>query len=227
MIHPLPMIHPPNPSPLMLRTLASLTLSLNLLAAPPQTLFESDFQQSPLNEVPPGFLVLDGAFTIQTEGDQRFLELPGAPLETFGLLTLPKENFKDNIAIHARLFGTAKGRRAPTFAVGLGGVGGYRLVVSPGKKQLELVRSDAVKASAAFEWKSGAWTHLRLQVRKLTTTTWRLEGKAWTDGQQEPADWTLTCDDSTELPAGRPSLWGSPFSGTPIRFDDVRVTTVE
>jgi hypothetical protein len=27
--------------------------------------------------------------------------------------------------------------------------------------------------------------------------------------------------DKTEVPAGRASIWGAPYSGTPIRFDDL------
>jgi hypothetical protein len=30
--------------------------------------------------------------------------------------------------------------------------------------------------------------------------------------------------DKTEAPAGRPSIWGNPFAGTPIRYDDLKVS---
>ena len=204
-----------------------LLLALQLGASAATTLYEADFKLAEPDKVPADLLVLDGAFAVKAEGEDKFLELPGAPLETYGFLTLPKENFKQNIAISARVLGTAKGRRAPTFSAGLCGVGGYKLQVSPAKKLVELFRSDTLKASVPYEWKSGEWTHLRLQVRKLAEGGWRIEGKAWTQGQAEPSAWTITCDDVIEPPGGRPSLWGSPFAGTPIRFDDVKVTTVE
>ena len=34
-------------------------------------------------------LVLDGAFAVKAEGGNKFLELPGAPLDTYGLLFGP------------------------------------------------------------------------------------------------------------------------------------------
>lgn len=197
------------------------------LAHAGQTLFETDFQKAELDKAPAELLVLDGGFVVKAEGDGKFLELPGAPLETYGVLTLPKENLKDNVAIAARILGTSKGRRAPAFSVGLGGAGGYRLQVSPGKKALELLRSDALKTTQPFDWKSGEWLQLKLQVRKLAEGGWRIEGKAWPSGSPEPAAWTLSFDDKEEPPAGRPSLWGCPYAGTPIRYDDVKVTTLD
>lgn len=206
---------------------ASLAFGLNLHAAPGKTLYETDFQSADLDKAPADLLVLDGAFAVKADGNDRFLQLPGDPLETFGVLLPPKDGFKENIAVSARILGTAKGRRAPTFSVGLCGVGGYKLQLSPAKKQVELLRGDSVKTSVSHEWKSGEWTHLRLHVRKSSDGVWKVEGKVWTRGQPEPADWTVTFEDKEEPPAGRASLWGSPFSGTAISYDDVKVTTVE
>jgi hypothetical protein len=45
-----------------------------------------------------------------------------------------------DVQVSARIHGTGKGRRYPTFGVGLSGVGGYRLQVSPAKKLVELYR---------------------------------------------------------------------------------------
>jgi hypothetical protein len=206
---------------------AATTLALTLHAGTSRTLYELDFQSSELDKAPADLLVLDGGFAVKADGGDKFLELPGDPLETFGLLTLPKDNFKENIAISARMFGTSKGRRAPTFSAGLCGVGGYKLQISPGKKQIELFRSDTLKAAVPYDWKSGTWTQVRLQVRKTGAASWKVEGKVWTHGQPEPEAWTLTYDETVEPPGGRPGLWGSPFSGTPIRYDDLKISTVE
>lgn len=206
---------------------ATLALASTLHAGTGRTLYELDFQAAELDKAPPDLLILDGGFAVKAEGDQKFLELPGDPLETFGLLTLPKDNLKENIAISARMFGTSKGRRAPTFSAGLCGVGGYKLQISPGKKQLELFRSDTLKAAVPYDWKSGTWTQVRLQVRKVGAGNWKIEGKVWAEGQPEPEVWTLTYDETVEPPGGRPGLWGSPFAGTPIRYDDLKITTVD
>src|SRR5947207_3757371 len=100
--------------------------------------YENNFEKADLNKVPDDMLVLEGAFAVREEGGNKFLELPGAPLDTFGLLFGPSESA--DIEVSARVYGTGKGRRFPTFALGLNGVSGYKLQVSPGKKLLELYK---------------------------------------------------------------------------------------
>jgi hypothetical protein len=191
----------------------------------PGVLYTNNFEQAEAGELPDDFLVLDGAFAVREKDGNKFVELPGAPLDTFGLLFGPNE--KSAVAVTARVFGTGKGRRFPTFAVGLNGVAGYRLQVSPGKKELELLRRDDVKASVPYEWPSGAWTFLKLQTRQTGDSQWTIEGKAWQQGQAEPKDWTIRFEDDSAAPPGRASIWGSPFSGTPIGYDDLQVARIE
>src|SRR5690242_20594961 len=185
--------------------------SLAAFAQQLKALYQNDFQTSEVGKVPDDFLVLDGAFAVQQDGTNKFLELPGAPLESFGVLFGPTE--KENWSVSGRIYGSAKGRRFPAFALGLNGVGGYRLQVSPGKKAIELARSEAVKASVPFDWKSGTWTRLRLQIRK-DGQSWKIEGKAWEDGTSEPDKWMINFTDPEDIPAGRAGLFCSPFSGT-------------
>src|SRR5438445_2487052 len=186
-------------------------------------LYENDFEKAALDKVPDDFLVLDGQFAVKEEGGNKFLELPGAPLDTFGVLFGPTE--KEGTAVSARIFGTGKGRRYPTFAVGLNGQGtsAYRLQVSPAKKALELFKGDVVKATVPFEWQSGAWARLRLQVRKVKDGQWKVEGKAWTD--KEPPAWLVSFDEREQPVAGKASIWGSPYATTPIRFDDLKLAS--
>ena len=183
--------------------------------------YQNDFEQAALDKVPDDFLVLDGQFAVKEEGGNKFLELPGAPLDTFGLLFGPTE--KEGTAVTARIFGTGKGRRYPTFAVGLNGQGtsAYRLQVSPAKKALEFFKGDEVKATVQYEWQSGAWTRLLLQVRKVKDGAWKVEGKAWAD--KEPSAWLVSFDEKEQPVAGKASIWGSPYATTPIRFDDLKV----
>ena len=187
-------------------------------AEPNKPLYENNFEKAVIGSVPDDFLVLDGGFAVQEEAGNKFLELPGAPLETFGVIFGTTE--KENVAVSARIYGTSKGRRSPTFAVGVGGQGGYRLQVAPSKKLIELYKGDMVKTSVAFEWQSGKWTQFKLQVRKMKNGDWRVEGKVWPQGSKEPEGWMITSDEKQEPPNGRASVWGSPYAGTPIRFDD-------
>src|SRR5882724_41425 len=119
-------------------------LAFGAFAQQAKPLYENDFEKSALDKVPDDFLVLAGGFAVKEEGGNKFLELPGAPLDTFGALFGPTE--KAGIAVSARIKGTGKGRRYPTFGVGLNGQGGYRLQVSPAKKVLELYKGDEVLA---------------------------------------------------------------------------------
>jgi hypothetical protein len=123
-----------------------------------------------------------------------------------------------------RVFGTGKGRRFPTFAVGLNGVGGYKLQISPAKRTLELYRGEELLTSAPYEWESGTWSVLRLQSRALKEGKVSVQGKAWKQAAAEPKQWLISHEDKIGAPPGRPSIWGAPYSGTPIRFDNVLVT---
>ena len=201
----------------------SLLMSGALIAQAADTnpLYENNFDKAEVEKVPDEFLVLDGAFAVKQDGAGRVLELPGAPLDTFGVLFGPTET--NGLAVSARIHGTGKGRRFPTFAVGLNGVGGYRLQVSPGKKLLEIFKGDDVLASVPFTWASESWTVLRLQSRADKDGGTRVEGKAWKQGEAEPKAWQIVHADKAGVPAGRSSVWGNPYAGTPIRYDDLTV----
>jgi hypothetical protein len=201
--------------------ITAIGLTAGLLAQTAEPLYENDFSKTELDQVPGDFLVIDGQFAVKQDGDNRFLELPGAPLETFGLLFGTAE--KDGLAVSARIFGTGTGRRFPMFGVSLNGVSGYKLQVAPARKALELWKGERVLTSVPFAWESGQWTYLKLQLRKVKDG-WEALGKAWTHSAPEPDAWTISHVEKEEPSAGRPGIWGSPFSGTPIRYDDLKVT---
>lgn len=183
--------------------------------------YHQDFEKETVGKVPTNFLVLDGAFTVKEESGNKLLELPGSPLDTYAVQFGPAE--AENVSVTACIRSTAKGRRYPVFGVGLNGVSGYRLQLSAAKKAIELYKDQALKSTVEYEWKSGSWTSLRLQVRRLADGVWKIEGRAWTKGAQEPSTWLISVEDKEQPQTGRASIFGSPFSGTPIQFDDLRV----
>ncbi len=187
-----------------------------------QTLYENNFEKAAPGQAPEEFLVLDGAFAVQESEGNRYLELPGAPLDNYGLLFGPTTNA--GVCVSARIQGTRQGRRFPSFGVGLNGPSGFKLKVAPGKNALELSKGDEVLASAPYNWKTGAWTMFRLRVRAAGDPGWKIEGKAWAQTDAEPKDWMISVEEKTAPHPGRASLWGCPYSGTPIRFDDLRLT---
>jgi hypothetical protein len=174
-------------------------------------------------------LLLDGGFVVQEVNGNKVLQLPGAPLHTFGVLFGPSET--GNLGVTVRVHSAKKGRREPAFAVGLNGNAGFRLQVSASKRALELYKGDSVVGSTPFTWESDSWTVLKLQVRKVSDREYAVEGKAWKQGAEEPAKWLVTHSEKLEaggeLNAGRASIWGNPFAGTPIDFDDIKVSSLK
>lgn len=184
-------------------------------------LYANDFEKATVGATPDDMMVLGGEFTVKSSGTNQFLELPGSPLDSFAVQFGPA--VQDAVAVSARIYGTSKGRRAPTFGVGLGGVSGWKLQVSPGKKAVELLKDQELKATVAYDWKSGAWTQLWLEIRKVKDGEWKIEGKVWTSGESEPKSPLITADEKEEPISGKASILGSPFAGTPVWYDDLKV----
>jgi len=188
-----------------------------------KVLYENNFEKAAAGPLPDKeFLVLDGDFSVKESEGNKYLELPGAPLDSYGVLFGPATN--DGVCVSARIYGTSKGRRFPIFAVGLNGQNGYKLKVSPAKDALEICKGDEALTSVPYHWKSGAWTVLKLRVRQAGGPGWKIEGKAWAQTEAEPKEWTIALEEKAAPRPGRASIWGSPVSGTPIRFDDLSVT---
>jgi hypothetical protein len=101
---------------------------------------------------------------------------------------------------------------------------GYRLLVNAAKKQLELVKSDSVVASVPFTWTSDAWLNLKLDVMRGEGGAWMITGKAWPAESSEPALAMIKAEDKGLKGQGKAGLWGTPYSQTPIYFDDIQVS---
>jgi len=193
--------------------------ALTTYAAEP--LYQTNFEKIKTGEVPDDFLVLDGDFAVKQSNGNKYLELPGAPLDAFGFMFGPSARHGNEIS--ARMFGTKKGRRYPVFGIALNGVNGYRLQVAPAKRAIELLKGSAVVAKVPFRWGGGEWLRLALRVEQTGTAEWTITGKVWPDGKKAPAKPTITHKEAKEPRNGKPSIWGSPYSGTPIRYDDIVV----
>jgi len=206
-----------------MKKLALLALGMAALSgqvcAADTVLFEENFNALPSGALPKGFLALAGEFSVVVEGEAHYLELPSSPLDTFGVLFGPAS--AEPCTLEGRFFGTKTGRKFPTFGLSLRGAGGYRLQVSPGKGQLEIYKGDDPLLGVPFAWQSGSWTHLKLAFRRQGAG-WIIEGSAWTEGGTAPTEPQIRWEVATDIAAGRAAIWGSPYSGTPVRFDDLR-----
>lgn len=209
---------------LLLPLLVAASLSLPLCAAEP--LYKNDFESAEVGKAPADMMIMAGSFAVQQDKDGKYLELPGEPLDTFGLLFGPA--VKDDVSASARFYGSKKGRKMPSFGISLNGAGGYRLQVSAAKGTLEFfkgVESQAV-LSVPYTWTSETWTSLRITVRK-NGDAWVIEGRAWTAGSPEPEKALISLDEKNAPSNGKAGIWGSPFSGTAIKFDDLVVAPLK
>lgn len=193
-------------------------------AAPKPTgpLYQNDLEKLTPGAVPGEFLVLGGEFTVVKDEKNNVIELPGEPVDAFGLLFGPTIK-KEPAMARLRSFGTKKGRRAPSFAVGLFGISGYKLRCSPAAGKLEILKDEEIKISQPHEWKSEIWIWLKIQATPQGKDQWKVQGKVWEEGSKEPEKWMIEWTDSEAPPSGRASLIGAPYSGTPLRFDDLLV----
>src|SRR4051812_25449563 len=54
-------------------------------------LYQNDFSKGEVGKLPEDMLLLDGGFAVQEVSGNKMLQLPGAPLETYGVLFGPTE----------------------------------------------------------------------------------------------------------------------------------------
>ncbi len=220
-------------SKLLVAVLLGQAFQANALAARKwQAAYTNDFSKYDIgDDEPEGLLILEGDFAVgQTDGNKHF-RLPEEPLDNFGFLFGPR--IPGNLAVQCRFLSERKGRRAPTFSLGLGGVTGFRIKVNPAYRKLQLLKEDAIVAETPFRWESGQWLTLRLQREQLdgkavpdsTNPKWRISAKAW-HGNKEPAKWSLLHDTDARQSAGKCSAWAAPYSTRKIYFDDLAVFSI-
>jgi hypothetical protein len=214
-----------------LRPIPTLLLGTCLLAGdapkPPTGAYAIDFQAAQVDEVPKELFILNGSFAVRDEGGNKFLELAGHPIDTFGLLFGAETGYA-TADVRGRVQGTSRGKLFPEFGLGSNDAGGYKVWLVPGQRALELRRGDSPvpRARVPYKWESGSWTWFRLRVTPAGQGKWKVEAKAWPATAKEPENWPLALEETQIPPPGRPSAWGQPYADTPIRFDDLSVTPV-
>lgn len=196
-------------------------LSVAADTAPPAGEYIVDFEQTEAGKLPDDFLVT-GNFAVKDFEGNQVLELPGSPLEHYGVLFGPAEHAQ--VEVRAKVWASQTGKRYPEFGIGAGNAFGYRLLLLPRQKKLVLRKQDLTVASAPYDqWKTDTWTEFSLRVEQQNGA-WTITGQAAPAGDPD-AGVTVKFKDKEEAPAGRGSIWGTPFSDKPIRFDDLHITT--
>lgn len=208
-----------------LRTVVSLAAALALplvltAAETKQAVF--DVEKWEEGEVPAEVFVVEGKFSVVAKEGNKAIEIGvGELVEANALLG---DSARGSASIETRVFASKQGRSFPKFAIGVHGQSGYRLVVFPAKKEVQLVKQEEVVKSLPFTWVSDAWLKMKLEARKVAEGRWQVTGKVWPAADAEPAEPQFSLEDTTLKGQGKCSIWGTTFSNTPILFDDVKVS---
>jgi hypothetical protein len=172
-------------------------------------------------DVPKEVFLVDGTIKIAAKDGNKAIMIDPTPITDATAQLGDSSN--GSSSIEARVFASKKGRAQPRFGISVHGMNGYRLFVNASKKQLELIKGDAVIKSAPFAWTTDTWTKLRLEAKKTNDTEWTITGKAWPADGEEPKDAAIQHTDTALKGQGKCAIWGTPFSETPIYFDDIKI----
>jgi hypothetical protein len=211
----------------MKRIIPTLWLGLlALLGAGESKPLTFDFETWPEGDPPADqLMVVEGDFTIKTLSGNKIMEVGSSTVAEANALLGPAAS--GSASIETRVFATKAGRSYPSFGIGVHGQTGYRLMMAPAANELRLTKGGQVVKTVPFVWKSETWLRLKLEVKKGVTGIWTITAKAWPSDAAQPLEPSIELTDAKISGLGRASLWATPFSGTPIDFDDVRVTVQE
>lgn len=184
--------------------------------------FEENFSSLELGSEPENLFILDGAYVVSQEQNDKRLTLPGSPVGDFGLLFGPRVREK-SLSLSFSFLASKKGRRVPALAAGLGGVRSYRFRLNAATREILLFRQDIEIGKVPYQWESGAWTQVRFQALPGDGEKTRIRLKLWRRGEGEPDEWLLDQVDPNGFAGGKCALWAYPYAGTPIHFDDLKI----
>jgi hypothetical protein len=186
-----------------------------------EVVFHENFSNTPLGAEPESLFILDGAYAVQASSSgQRVLTLPGTPTGDYGVLFGPK--IKDKaVELRFSFYASPRGRRMPSIAASVGGVRGLRLRLNPAARTLIFTLDEIVLKQIPLEWKGEQWWTVRLRVVPSIGT--HVMCKLWPSSEIETVDWPVDETFKVEHKSGKCALWGFPYAGTEILFDEIIV----
>lgn len=177
-------------------------------------------EEWPEGDPPKEVFVVDGTVKVAAkDGNKAIMVSPENLVEASAQFAVSAAG---ESVIKAKVFASKKGRTNPRFGVAVHGMSGYRLILNAPKKQLELIKSDEILAQIPITWTSDAWLWMKLEARK-NGDDWTITGKTWAADATEPAEAQITHTDKKLKGQGKASVWATPYSQTPIYFDDIEV----
>jgi outer membrane protein assembly factor BamB len=197
----------------------------------PSLPYAPNFQNIPVGRTPGGWINCQGKFAIKEVDGAHVL----AKLNTNANVLIARANSfialptMTDYTIQADVQGTRKGGDMPDMGLA---ANRYHLILDGNKQQLRLLSWEAVPRvdkSIAFTWKEKTWYHMKFTV-EVEGDKAIVRGKVWPRDQNEPADWTVTFEDSTPNKEGSPGIYAysagieADSPGTEIYFDKVSIT---
>ncbi|MBU6300445.1 MAG: hypothetical protein KGS60_02740 [Verrucomicrobia bacterium] len=188
-------------------------------------LLSEDFSSFPAGKEPDLF-ILAGSFSVEAEeGGNHVLQI--ATGELVDATVQLGDSLKTGGEIVARIKGVQQRRSFPRFGVGLHGKAGFQLRVAPAARAVELLKGEDVIQTVPFTWTAGQWHLVRLRVAAIPNGGWSVSGWVWPEAAPAPSQALIDYIAEPGPLQGKSSLFGTPFSGQPIQFDDVRITALD
>jgi hypothetical protein len=183
-----------------------------------------DFEEYEAGSGADDLFIIEGSFKFaEEEGGNKILELEPRPLAESGIIF--GKSLKGAATVTAKIKAQKKRRSAPRFGIGLHGISGYRFRVVPARNIVELVKSEEPVKSAEFKWTSGDWAHVKLSIEPaMAEGKWVINGWVWKDGDKPTPGPVISLTAEGKPGQGKASIWGTPYSGTPILYDDIVIT---
>lgn len=183
-----------------------------------------DFEGLELGYPPDELFIIDGNFEVVAHESGKVLRVPPDPIIECGLLF--GKSSKGAMTAEAKVLASKRGRRSfPRFGLGVHGISGFRVRVVPAQKRIELVHQEEVIKTSAFPWKSGSWCRMKLRLSQNQDGRPKVQAWVWMEGQKEPEKANLDFEgEPGKSSQGKASIWGTPYSGKEILFDDLKVT---
>jgi outer membrane protein assembly factor BamB len=101
----------------------------------------------------------------------------------------------------------------------------YLVVLKGNERKLEInSNQELFKVAVPFDWKPGAWYHLKSRVDMAADGSAVVRAKAWERGQPEPSAWTIEAPHRLAHQNGCPGLFGFAPQEMRVYIDNVSVT---
>jgi len=173
-------------------------------------------------EPPKEVFVVDGTIKIGARGGNKAIIIDPNPVTDASAQLAVTAN--GNASIEAKILAIKRGRSTPRFGVSVHGMSGFRLIVNPAKKSLDLIKNDQTVATVPFAWTSEVWVKVKLEAQKGAGDAWSITGKAWPADAAEPEEPLIKHEEKNLKGQGKCAIWATPFSGEPVFFDDIKIS---